>query len=173
MLESYSLTSSPTTTTKVAPIKLTNPFNMKDLIYLPVMPAGATFDKKAVTFFNYTLSDDFLIAGQPFLSSIDVWADKVSIKSIKATFENGNSTVSTLTYGLTKQADLSKLTKSSKKFKKDLQISGSNSNYLKATAPLKEVEGAQFALYNFGINQELNLGLSNSSVPPIQALRVS
>lgn len=74
---------------------------MKQLFYLPVMPADAKFDKSAVNFFNYTLSDQFLIQGQPFLSSIEVWADKVSIKSIRATFGNGNTTATTPTYGLT------------------------------------------------------------------------
>lgn len=86
------------------------------------MPAGVTYDQKAVTFFNYTLSDEFLIAGQPYLSSIDVWADKVSIKSIKVSFKNGNSTASTVIYGKNKTADLSNLTKSSKLFNAKLQI---------------------------------------------------
>lgn len=59
MMEEYA--SNLPNATQTPNITLTNPFNMKELVYLPVFPEGANIDKKAVGTFNYTLSDDFLI----------------------------------------------------------------------------------------------------------------
>jgi hypothetical protein len=134
MLEEYS--SRLPNATQTPNITLTNPFNMKELVYLPVFPEGATIDKKAVGTFNYTLSEDFLIKGEPNLQSIEVWADKVSIKAIRVTFDNGNTTETTKIYGISNTTALSKLTKSKKSFPSTLQIAGSNSNYLKSNTPL-------------------------------------
>ena len=108
MLEEYS--QSMPNASQVPNITLTNPFNMKELVYLPVFPEGATFDKKKVGLLNYTLADEFLIQGDPTLQSIECWADKVSIKAIRVTFSNGNTTATFNTYG-TNTTVLSKLTK--------------------------------------------------------------
>lgn len=115
---------------------------MKDLLYLPVIPEGVNFDKKTIGLFNYTLSDDFLIKGDPILKNIEVWADKVSIKAIRVTFSNGNTTLTTKTYGISNTTTLSKLTKSTKSFPSSMQVAGTNSNYLKSNTPLSQIGGA-------------------------------
>ena len=49
----------------VPKLELKNPFDMTKLSWLPVTPPGATVDTKLQKFFNWTLTDDFLIAGDP------------------------------------------------------------------------------------------------------------
>lgn len=71
------------------------------------------------------------------MKSIEVWADKVSIKAIRVSFDNGNTTETTKIYGISNTTELSKLTKSNKSFPSKLQISASNSNYIKSDLPLK------------------------------------
>lgn len=97
-------------------LTITNPFDMKNLVYLPVSPEGATIDKKAIGMINYTLSDAFLIKGDPFLQSIDVWTDKNSIKAIGVTFGNGNTTITAKTFDSTNTTILSKLNQTTKAF---------------------------------------------------------
>lgn len=75
----------------------------------------------------------------------------------------------TKTFGLSPPTGLTKRTT---EIPADLVLTGSNSEYLKGNYPIREIsEDAYFAIYNFGVNLDYNVGMDDSKVPGISALK--
>jgi hypothetical protein len=124
----------------------TNPFNMKNLIFLPVSPPLVSYNSKIAEPFNFTLSDDFLIGGDPYLTSIEAWYDKVNLKSIRFTFSNGQNSTETPIFGVNRTRTLSNYQTIKKTLPNKTEVIGSNSIYLNSGAALSEVGGSTFCI---------------------------
>ena len=118
-----------------------NPFDMTKLTWLPVTPPGATVDTKLQKFFNWTLSDDFLIAGDPFITLLEGWHDQEYMKAIRITFDNGNSTSTTPIFGINSTTTLKTFTKTTAKLPANTTLTGSTSKYLKSNYAITELAG--------------------------------